>query len=115
MIITKENVCLFNEKKKLDDDVRGVGKVRKNLSEFEITRARKALGDRRRMAADRHRGQRDGTLHYKRVEKSYSAWSLSQATPSTYKIIQRGIDDYLDELESQIAEAEAHAEAEALD
>ena len=111
-IITKENEVAFNEKIELDDEVSVVNSP-KNLSDFEIARARKARGDRRRKAALRHRGQRDGKRHPKRDEKSYCYESLSQANPSTLKLINRGVDDYLDELESQVAEAEAHAEAEA--
>lgn len=111
-IITKENEVAFNEKIELDDEVSVVNSP-KNLSDFEIARARKARGDRRRKAAERHRGQRDGKRHPKRDEKSYSAWSLSQATPSTSKIITRGVDDYLDEIEAENAEAKAQAEAEA--
>ena len=111
-IITKENEVAFNEKIELDDEVSVVNSP-KNLSDFEIARARKARGDRRRKAALLHRGQRDGKRHPKRDEKAYSFWSLSQATPSISKIIKRGVDDYLDEKENKIAEAEAQAEAEA--
>lgn len=114
-IITKENSVAFFEKIGLDDEVIKVTSDHKakKSNAFEIARARKSRGDRRRKAALRHRGQRDGKRHPKRDEKAYSFWSLSQATPSTPKIINRGVDDYLDELESQVAEAEAHAEAEA--
>lgn len=111
-IITKANAIEFFEKVELDNEVSVVNSP-KQLSDFEIARERKSRGDRRRKAALRHRGQRDGKRHPKRDEKAYSFWSLSQATPSTPKIINRGVDDYLDELESQVAEAEAHAEAEA--
>lgn len=111
-IITKENEEEFYEKIRVDNEVSVVNSP-KHISSFEITRARKAHGDRRRMAADRHRGQRDGKRHYKRDEKAYSFWSLSQATPSTYTIINRGVDDYLDEIDAEKAEANAQAEAEA--
>ena len=111
-IITKENAIEFFEKVELDNEVSVVNSP-KQLSDFEIARAKKARGDRRRKATLRHRGQRDGKRHPKRDEKAYSFWSLSQATPSTSKLINRGVDDYLDELESQVAEAEAHAEDEA--
>ena len=66
-IITKENEVAFNEKIELDDEVSVVNSP-KNLSDFEIARARKARGDRRRKAAERHRGQRDGKRHPKRDE-----------------------------------------------
>ena len=111
-IITKANAIEFFEKVELDNEVSVVNSP-KQLSDFEIARAKKARGDRRRKAAERHRGQRDGKRHPKRDEKSYSAWSLSQATPSTSKIITRGVDDYLDEIEAENAEAKAQAEAEA--
>lgn len=111
-IITKENEVAFNEKIELDDEVSVVNSPKK-LSAFEIARARKARGDRRRKAALRHRGQRDGKLHYKRDEKAYSFWSISQATPSKNALINRGIDDFLDEIEAENAEAKAQAEAEA--
>ena len=111
-IITKENEEEFYEKIRVDNEVSVVNSL-KPLSPFKIARARKALGDRRRVEADRHRGQRDGKRHPKRDEKAYSFWSISQATPSTSKIITRGVDDYLDEIEAENAEAEAQAEAEA--
>ena len=112
-IITRENAIVFFEKVELDNDTTEKITSTKSFSPFHTARARKARGDRRRKAAERHRGQRDGKRHFKRDEKEYSSWSLSQVTPSTYSLINRGIDDYLDELESQVAEAEAHAEAEA--
>lgn len=111
-LINEKNFNEFFEKISIDDEVSVVNSPKK-LSVFEIARARKARGDRRRKATLRHRGQRDGKRHPKRDEKSYSAWSLSQATPSTYTIINRGVDDYLDEQETELTEAEAQAEAEA--
>lgn len=112
-IITKANAIEFFEKVELDNDTTEKITSTKSFSPFHTARARKARGDRRRKAAERHRGQRDGKRHPKRDEKSYSAWSLSQATPSTSKIITRGVDDYLDEIEAENAEAKAQAEAEA--
>ena len=111
-IITKENEVAFNEKIELDDEVSVVNSPKK-LSAFEIARARKARGDRRRKAALRHRGQRDGKLHYKRDEKAYSHESIAKATPSNFQIIRSGVDDYFDDLKSQTAKAEAIAEAKA--
>ena len=111
-IITRENAIVFFEKVELDNDTTEKITNTKSFSPFHTARARKARGDRRRKAAERHRGQRDGKRHFKRDEKEYSSWSLSQVTPSTYSLINRGIDDYLDELEGEAAEAKAKAEAE---
>lgn len=111
-IITKANESEFIEKTILDDDVTAV-KTSKKLSDFDIARARKARGDRRRKAEVRHRGQRDGNYHYKRDEKAYSHESIAKATPSNSKIIRRGVNDYLDDMEEKKAKAEAIAEAKA--
>ena len=112
-IITRENAIVFFEKVELDNDTTEKITNTKSFSPFHTARARKARGDRRREATLRNRGQRDGKRHPKRDEKAYSFWSISQATPSTSKIISRGVDDYLDEIEEENAEAKAQAEAEA--
>ena len=99
-IITKANAIEFFEKVELDDEVSVVNSPKK-ISDFEIARARKAHGDRRRKAAERHRGQRDGKRHYKRDEKEYSYDSISHVTPSNSDLIRRGIKDYYDDVEEK--------------
>lgn len=99
-IITKANAIEFFEKVELDNEVSVVNSP-KQLSDFEIARAKKARGDRRRKAAERHRGQRDGKRHYKRDEKEYSYDSISHVTPSNSDLIRRGIKDYYDDVEEK--------------
>ena len=83
-IITKENEVAFNEKIELDDEVRVVNSP-KNLSGGHLCRRQK------------HRPNRQ----------------VRSAADDTSKIITRGVDDYLDEIEAENAEAKAQAEAEA--
>lgn len=111
-IVTEKNYTEFLEKLEIDDEVRVVN-FPKQLSAFEVARGKKTRGDRRRKAALRHRGQRDGNYHYKRYEKAYSHESIAKATPSNSKIIRRGVNDYLDDMEEKKAKAEAIAEAKA--
>ena len=114
-IISRENFNEFFEKVGLDNETTEEMDSKSyspSYSPFKIARAHKARGDRRRKAEDRHRGQRDGKRHPKRDEKEYSHWSISKVTPSVSSLINRGVFDYLDELDGEVAEAEAKAEAE---
>ena len=100
-IITKANAIEFFEKVELDNETTEKNTNTKSFSPFHTARARKARGDRRRKAAERHRGQRDGKRHYKRDEKEYSYESISHVTPSNSDLIRRGIKDYYDDIEEK--------------
>lgn len=100
-IITRENAIVFFEKVELDNETTEKNTNTKSFSPFHTARARKARGDRRRKAAERHRGQRDGKRHYKRDEKEYSYKSISHVTPSNSDLIRRGIKDYYDDIEEK--------------
>ena len=77
--------------------------------------SRKLRGYRRRKAKERFRGQRDNQpgncFHRDRVH--YTWESRNDHQESKVKVIQRGYDDYLDDIEEKQVEAEAKAEAEA--